>query len=161
MNCWQAHIQVDVKVRHILIGRNPFKGCERALQKRSEYIVFFGRHVDIDFFREMSWMFLISNYCQGVYSHCWWASVLKTSLLINDITCRIGNAIYLVVICCFSTIRAHAILLAITGWVYALPRAHAHAHYFARQLMVTVKIRTLGSNVPVALSGYLVWWDSP
>ena len=25
----KSRIQVDVKVRHILIGRNAFKGCER------------------------------------------------------------------------------------------------------------------------------------
>ena len=28
-------------------------------------------------------------------------------------------------------------------------------------LTVTVKIRTLGSNVAVALASSLVWWDSP
>ena len=51
------------------------------------------------------------------------------------------------------------------GFVSALlrvsARAHAHAHQFTRYLTVTVKIRTLGSNVAVALSGSLVWWDSP
>ena len=87
--------------------------------------------------------------------------MLKTSLLINELTCRIGNAILLVIICCLSALRARAIPLAVTGCVSALPRARARTHYFARYLTVTVKIRTLGRNVAVALDGSLVWWDSP
>ena len=82
--------------------------------------------------------------------------MLKTLLLINELTCRIGNKISLVVICCVSAIRARAIPLAITGCVSALLRAHACAHYFARYLTVTVRICTLGSNVAVELDGYLV-----
>ena len=87
--------------------------------------------------------------------------MLKTSLLINERNCRIVNAILLVVICCLSTLCARAIPLAVTGCVSALLRAHACAHYFARCLTVTVKIRTLESIFPVFLVGSLVWWDSP
>ena len=87
--------------------------------------------------------------------------MLKTLLQINELTCRIGNAILLVVICCLSAIRARAISLAASGFVSALPRARAQAHCFARYLTVTVNILTLGSIVPVALAGSLVWWDSP
>ena len=64
-------------------------------------------------------------------------------------------------ICSVSALCARAIPLAVTVCVSALPRARAHAHYFARYLTVTVKIRTLGGNVAVALAGSLVWWDSP
>ena len=63
------------------------------------------------------------------------------------------------VICCVSVIRARAIPLLVTGFVSALPRARARAHYFVRYLNVLVKISTLGSNVSVALAGSLVWWD--
>ena len=65
------------------------------------------------------------------------------------------------VICCVSALRARAVPLAVTGCVSALPRARVRVHYFARYLTVMVKIRTLGSNVAVALAGSLVWWDSP
>ena len=57
--------------------------------------------------------------------------MLKTSLLINELTCRIGNVVSLVVLYCLSALNAHVIPLAITGCVYALPRAPACAHYFA------------------------------
>ena len=87
--------------------------------------------------------------------------MLKTLLLINEITCRIGNKILLVVICCLSAIRARAISLAASGFVSALPRAPAHAHYFARYLTVTVNIQTLEIIFLVSLAGSLVWWDSP
>ena len=87
--------------------------------------------------------------------------MLKTSLLINELTCRIGNAILLVVICCLSALRARAIPLSVTGCLSALPCVRVCAHHFARYLMVTVQIRTLGIIVPVALAGSLVWWDSP
>ena len=87
--------------------------------------------------------------------------MLKTSLLINELTCRIGNAILLVVICCLSVLRAHAIPLAVTSCVSAISHARMRAHYFEFYLTVTVNIRTLGSNVPVAFAGSLVWWDSP
>ena len=87
--------------------------------------------------------------------------MLKTSLLLNKITCRIGNAILLVAICCFSALGACVVPLAVTGFLSALLRAHVRAHYFARYLTVTVKILTLGSNVAVALAGSLIWWDSP
>ena len=87
--------------------------------------------------------------------------MLKTLLLIHELTCRIGNVILLVVICCLSALHARAIPLAVTGCMSALLRAGARTHYFARYLTVTVKIRTIGSSVPVALSGSLVWWDSP
>ena len=60
------------------------------------------------------------------------------------------------VICCVSALRVHAITLAVTGCVSALPRARAHVHYFVRYLIVTVKILTLGSNVVVALAGSLI-----
>ena len=85
--------------------------------------------------------------------------MLKTSLLINELTCRIGNAILLVMIYCLSAIHAHAISLEVTGCVSTIPRVRVH--YFARYLMVMVHIRTLGSIVPVVLAGSLVWWDSP
>ena len=44
----------------------------------------------------------------------------------------------------------HAILLAVTGCVSALPRPPARAYYIARYLMVTVKIavKTRYPNVP-------------
>ena len=58
--------------------------------------------------------------------------MLKTLLLINELTCRIGKAIYLVVICCMSALRAHVNSLAVIGCVSAILRAHALAHYFAR-----------------------------
>ena len=87
--------------------------------------------------------------------------MLKMSLLINELNCRIGNSILLIVICCLSVLCARVIPLAVTGFVSSLPCARARAHYFARYLTVTVKIRTLGSNVSVALTGYLVWWDLP
>ena len=77
--------------------------------------------------------------------------MLKTSLLINELTCRIGNEIQLVVIYCLSVLRAHAIPLAVTGCVSALPHARARAHYFARYLTVIVKIRTLGSTLQLCL----------
>ena len=47
--------------------------------------------------------------------------------------------------------------LAVTSCVSAIPRAHMRAHYFARYFTVTVKIRTLGSNIAVELSGSIVW----
>ena len=50
--------------------------------------------------------------------------------------------------------------MMVIGCVSALPHVFTHAHYFARYLTVTVKIRILGSNVKVALAGSLVWWDS-
>ena len=84
--------------------------------------------------------------------------MLKTSILINELTYSIGNEISLVVICCVSALRARAIPLAVTGYVYALLCALARAHYFARYLTVTVEIRTLGSNIAVALAGYLFCW---
>ena len=56
---------------------------------------------------------------------------------------------------------ARVITLAVTGCVSALPRVPARAHYFARYLTVTVKIRALESIFPVLLAGSLVWWDSP
>ena len=62
-------------------------------------------------------------------------------------------------ICWVSALYARTIPLAVTGCVSDLPRARARAHYFARYLTVTVKIRTLGSNFVVALDGSLVWWD--
>ena len=60
-----------------------------------------------------------------------------------------------------SALRARAIPLALTSCVSALLHARARAHYLARYLTVTVKIRTLESIFPVALAGSLVWWDSP
>ena len=87
--------------------------------------------------------------------------MLKTSLLINELTYRIGNAILLVVMCCLSELHARTIPLTVTGCVSALPLARVHVHYFARYLTVTVKICTLEIIFPVALAGSLVWWDSP
>ena len=63
-------------------------------------------------------------------------------------------------ICCVSAIRARAIPLSLTGFVYALLRTRVHGHYFAGYLTVTVKICTLGRNVAVALAGSLVRWGS-
>ena len=54
--------------------------------------------------------------------------MLKTSLLINELTCRIGNEISLVVIFCVSALRARVIPLAVTGCVSALLDARALAH---------------------------------
>ena len=56
---------------------------------------------------------------------------------------------------------ARVIPLKVTGCVSDLPHAPARAHYFARYLTVTVKIRTLESIFPVLLAGSLVWWDPP
>ena len=86
--------------------------------------------------------------------------MLKTSLLINEFKCRIGNEISLVVICCVSALCVRAIQLVVTGFMSALQRACAYAHYFARLLTVTVRIRTLGSNAAVATDGSIVWWGS-
>ena len=86
--------------------------------------------------------------------------MLKMSLLINELTCRIGNKIYLVVICCVSAFHAHAIPLTVTGFVSTLLCAHVRAHHFARYLTVQVKIRTLGSNVADALAVFPVWLGS-
>ena len=55
--------QVEFKFRHIIIGSYIFKGCKQEFQKRSEYLVFFGRHVGVDFFRGMAQTFLIVNDC--------------------------------------------------------------------------------------------------
>ena len=83
--------------------------------------------------------------------------MLKTLLLINELTCRIGNAILLVVIFFLSALHTRAISLAVTGYVSALLRARARAHYFARYLTVMVKICTLGINVAITIAGSLVW----
>ena len=56
---------------------------------------------------------------------------------------------------------ARVIPFAVMSCVSALPRAPAHAHYFARYLMVMVEIHTLEGILPVLLAGSLVWWDSP
>ena len=82
--------------------------------------------------------------------------MLKTLLLINKVTCRIDNEISLVVICCVSALSARVIPLEITGCESALLHARAHTNYFTRELNVTVKICTLGSNVAVTLTGSLV-----
>ena len=87
--------------------------------------------------------------------------MLKTLLLINELTCSIGKEISLVFIYCVSVLRERAIPLTVTGCVSALPYARVCAHYSARYLTVTVKILTLESIFPVALAGSLVWWDSP
>ena len=58
--------------------------------------------------------------------------MLKTSLLTNKLTCRIGNDISLVVICGVSALRARAIPLAVTGCVSVIPLARACVHCFAR-----------------------------
>ena len=64
-------------------------------------------------------------------------------------------------ICCVSVLSAHVIPLAVTCYVFSLSLARARAHYFARYLTVMVKIQTLVINVAVALSGSIIWWDSP
>ena len=60
------------------------------------------------------------------------ALMLKTSLLINELTCLLGNTILLVVLCCLSVVCtrtcAHVIPLAVTGCVSALTCAPARAH---------------------------------
>ena len=38
--------------------------------------------------------------------------------------------------------------------------ARARGHYFARYLTAAFNIRTLGSNIAVALASSLVWWGS-
>ena len=86
--------------------------------------------------------------------------MLNTSLIINELACRIGNEIPLVVICCVSALCAHAIPMALTSCVSAIPRALAKTHYFENLLTLTVKIHTLGSNVTVTLSRSLVWLGS-
>ena len=61
----------------------------------------------------------------------------------------------------FYDLCARVIPLAVMGRMSALPHAPARAHFFARYLTVTFKIRTLESIFPVLLAGSLVWWDSP
>ena len=56
---------------------------------------------------------------------------------------------------------SRVIPLAVTGYVFAFPRAPTRAHYFVRYLTVTVQIRTIESIFPVFLTGSLVCWDLP
>ena len=57
--------------------------------------------------------------------------MLKMLLLINELTCTIGNTILLVVICYFFAIRAHGIPLTVTGCVSSHLRARADALFCA------------------------------
>ena len=86
--------------------------------------------------------------------------MLKTSLQIDELTCRIGKRDIiggdLLCVCAPRVCDS----LAVTGCVSDLPRARAHAYYFARYFTVMVKIRTLGINVAVALASSLVWFGS-
>ena len=86
--------------------------------------------------------------------------MLKTSLLINELTCLLGNAILLVVLCSLSVVCPLSVRacdsigsngLCVRFHPYACTRA-----YFARYLTVTVKIHTLESIFPVLLAGSLV-----
>ena len=56
-------MQVDVKVCHVLVCRHAFEWFKWAFRKRSENIVFFRRHIDVDFIRETAQTFLSSNDC--------------------------------------------------------------------------------------------------
>ena len=51
--------------------------------------------------------------------------MLKMSVLINELTCRIGKAVLLVMLCCLSALRERMIPLGVTCCVSNLPRAPA------------------------------------
>ena len=93
------------------------------------------------------------------------ASMLKTSLIINELTCILGNAILLVVLCCLSVVCPLSVpecdFIGGNGLCVRSPTCSCTRAYFARYLTVRVKIRTLESFFPVFLDGSLVWWDSP
>ena len=87
--------------------------------------------------------------------------MLKTLLLINELTCLLGNVIWLVVLCwlpvaCLRSVRACDSIGNNEFYVRFPPCACARA-YFARYLTVMVKIYTLESIFPVLLAGSLVW----
>ena len=90
--------------------------------------------------------------------------MLKILLLINELTCLLGNTMRLVVICCLSIVCLRFVHMCDSiggnGLCVRSPRVPVRA-CFARYLTVTVKIRTLESIFPVLLAGSLVWWDSP
>ena len=91
------------------------------------------------------------------------ASMLKTLLLINKLTCLLGNAMWLVVLCwlsdvCPLSVRACDSICGNRLCVRSPVRLWRAC--FARYLTVTVKIRTLESIFQVLLAGSLVWWDS-
>ena len=91
--------------------------------------------------------------------------MLKTLLLINELTCLLGNVMGLVVLCCLSVVCPRSVRAcdSIGGNVLCVrcPTCLCARAYFARYLTVTVKIRTLESIFPFLLAGSLVWWDSP
>ena len=91
--------------------------------------------------------------------------MLKTSLLLDELTYLLGNAMWLVVLCCLSVVFPRSVRACdfIDGNRLCVrsPSCACARTYFARYLTVTVKIRTLESIFPVLLAGSLVWWDSP
>ena len=93
------------------------------------------------------------------------ASMLKTLLLINELTCLLGNAILLVVLCFLSVVFPRSMCafdsIGGNGLCVHSPMCACARTYFARYLTVTVKMRTLESIFPIFLAGSLVWWDPP
>ena len=90
---------------------------------------------------------------------------VKTSLLINELTCLLGNAILLVILCCLSVVCPRSVRMCDSiggnGLCVGSPTCACARASFARYLTVTVKILTLESFFPVLLAGSLDWWDSP
>ena len=91
--------------------------------------------------------------------------MFKTSLLINELTCLLGNTMLLVILCCLSVVCPRYVRacdsIGDNGLCVRTPRCSCVRAYFAHYLMVTVKIRTLKSIFPGLLAGSLVWWHSP
>ena len=87
--------------------------------------------------------------------------MFKTLLLINELTCLLGNVIWLVVLCCLSVVCPRSVRtcdsIGGNGLCVRFPPCACARPYFASYLTVTVKIRTLESIFPVLLAGSLVW----
>ena len=82
--------------------------------------------------------------------------MLKMSLLINDLTCLLGNAMCLVALCCLSVVCPRSVrvcdYIGGNGLCVRFPPCACARAYFARYLTVTVKICTLESIFPVLLA---------
>ena len=93
------------------------------------------------------------------------AWMLKMSLLINELTFLIGNAMWLVVLCWLSAVCPRSVRacdsIGGNGLCVRFPPCACARAYFARYLTVTVKICTLEIIFPVLLASSLVLWDSP
>ena len=91
--------------------------------------------------------------------------MLKKLLLINELTCLLGNAMWLVVLCFLSVVCPRSVRacdsIGGNGLCVRSPPCACARPYFARYLTITVKIRTLEIIFPVVLAGSLAWWYSP